>query len=110
MPSYYKNRDGNRSPERVRDPYREPAEIAVAGEQLADAVLDAQCCDVGVMDQIARDSGLSNDGGHDFDVPLGFRKQNQRWRRKDLIQIMESDGEGNGGENMRGWVTTRRNS
>lgn len=93
----HENRNGKRLPERVRDPHRKSAEIAVAGEQLADAVLDAQRRDVGVMDQIARDCGLSNDGGHDFAVPLGLGKENERWRRKDLIQIMESDGERNGG-------------
>lgn len=73
------------SAERVRDPYREAAEIAVAGEQLAHAVLDAQRRDVGVMDQIARDSGLSHHGRHDVAVPLGLRKENERWRRKNLI-------------------------
>lgn len=49
------------------------------------------------MNQIACDSGLSNYGGHDFAVPLGLREENECWRRKDLIQIMEGDGERNGG-------------
>lgn len=49
------------------------------------------------MNQIACYSGLSNYGGHDFAVPLGLREENECWRRKDLIQIMEGDGERNGG-------------
>lgn len=52
------------------------------------------------MDQISGDSGLSNDGGHDFSVSLGFRKDNECRRRKNLIQIMEMAR--GGGENTRG--------
>lgn len=58
------------SAKRVGNPNRETVEIAVACDQLADAVLDTQCRDVGVMDQIASNSGLSNDCGHDIAVPF----------------------------------------
>ncbi len=48
------------SAKRIRDPYGKAAEIAVACDQFADAVLDAQRRDVGIVNQIARHSGLSH--------------------------------------------------
>lgn len=45
------------------------------------------------MDQIARYSRLSNNARHYFAVSLCLRKEKESWRRKNLIQVMKSDGE-----------------
>lgn len=74
----------------------EAAEIAVGREQLRDAVLQAQRCDVGVMDEVAGGSGFAYGLVHHRKVVFSFSKQRNGRRRKYFPQVIECNGERNG--------------
>lgn len=73
----------------------EAAEIAVAGDELRDAVLETQGCDVSVVDQVTRRARLANDLIKKGNVAFRFSQKNQRGRGEDAPQIVERDVEWN---------------
>jgi hypothetical protein len=67
----------------------EAAEIAVAGEQLGDAVLEAQGGNVSVVNQVPCRARLANDLIEEGDVAFRFGEQYEGRRSEDASQIIE---------------------
>ena len=57
---------------------RKPAEVAVAGDDLGNAMFQAQGDDVSVVDQIARGARLAKDLVEHGSVPCGFGEEKER--------------------------------
>jgi len=62
-----------------------PAEVAVSGDELRDAVLEAQSDNVGVVDQIARRACLPKSLVQHGGVAAGLGKQKERRRCKHFL-------------------------
>ena len=68
---------------------RKAGEIPVAGDELADSVLEAERCNVSVVDQVPRNTGFLNDRHHDFGVVRRLLKKDKSWRSKKSAQITQ---------------------
>ncbi len=71
-------------------------EIAIAGDQLGDAMLEAECGDVGVMDQVAGRSRRPDDRVHHVGVPGSFGQKHKGWRSQDRAHVAERHFVGHG--------------
>ena len=64
-------------------------EIAIAGDQLGDAMLEAERGDVGVMDQVAGRSRRPDDCVHHVGVSGRFGQKHKGWRSQDRPHVAE---------------------